>query len=149
MEPNSVSSYVNLAENYLQLNRPDDAKKAIEQAQQRKLDDEELHWTMYLLAFYQGDAAGMEQQVNWAAGKPGNEDVLLSFQSDTEAYYGRLAKAQDFSRRAVDSAVTQRLERNRGAVAGECRSAGSGVRQHSGREAECCEQHWRWLRAGT
>jgi eukaryotic-like serine/threonine-protein kinase len=47
----------------------------------------------------------MEQQVAWAAGKPGNEDVLLSEQSDTEAYYGRISKARDFSRRAVDSAV--------------------------------------------
>jgi len=43
--------------------------------------------------------------VAWAAGKPGDEDLLLSFQSDTEAYYGRLLKARDFSRRAVDSAV--------------------------------------------
>jgi serine/threonine protein kinase/tetratricopeptide (TPR) repeat protein len=105
LEPNSVSSYVNLTENYLQLNRPEDAKKAIEQAQQRKLDDDALHWAMYLLAFYKGDAPEMERQVKWAAGKPGDEDALLSFQSDTEAYYGRLAKAQDFSRRAVDSAV--------------------------------------------
>jgi serine/threonine protein kinase/Flp pilus assembly protein TadD len=105
LEPNSVSSYVNLTETYLQLNRPDDAAKAIEQAQQRKLDDDSLHWAMYLLAFYKGDGAEMERQVNWAAGKPGDEDALLSFQSDTEAYYGRLAKAQDFSRRAVDSAV--------------------------------------------
>jgi hypothetical protein len=47
----------------------------------------------------------MERQVAWAAGKPGSEDLLLSFQSDTEAYYGRLVKARDFSRRAVDSAV--------------------------------------------
>ncbi len=47
----------------------------------------------------------MERQVAWAAGKPGSEDPLLSFQSDTEAYYGRLGKARDFSRRAVDSAV--------------------------------------------
>ena len=47
----------------------------------------------------------MEQQVAWGAGKPGDEDVLLSAQSDTEAYYGRLSKARDFSRRAVDSAV--------------------------------------------
>jgi eukaryotic-like serine/threonine-protein kinase len=43
--------------------------------------------------------------VAWAAGKPGNEDVLLSEQSDTEAYYGRMSKARDFSRRAEDSAV--------------------------------------------
>jgi eukaryotic-like serine/threonine-protein kinase len=105
LESNSVSSYVNLTEIYLQLNRPDDATKAIEQAQQRKLDDDELHWAIYLLAFYKGDVAEMERQVNWAAGKPGDEDTLLSFQSDSEAYYGRLAKARDFSRRAVDSAV--------------------------------------------
>ena len=47
----------------------------------------------------------MEQQVAWGAGKPGAEDVLLSAQSDTEAYYGRLSKARDLSRRAMDSAV--------------------------------------------
>jgi hypothetical protein len=47
----------------------------------------------------------MEQQVAWGAGKPGDEDLLLSMQSDTDAYYGRMSKARDFSRRAVDSAV--------------------------------------------
>ena len=57
------------------------------------------------MAFLKGDAAEMERQVDWAAGKPGSEDQLLSFQSDTEAYYGRLMKARDFSRRAVDSAT--------------------------------------------
>ena len=77
----------------------------IEQAQERKLDGDLLHWTIYQLAFLKGDAAEMERQVAWAAGKPGDEDLLLSFQSDTEAYYGRLVKARDFSRRAVDSAV--------------------------------------------
>ncbi len=63
-----------------------------------------LHWAIYQLAFLKGDAAEMERQVAWAAGKLGDEDLLLSFQSDTEAYYGRLVKARDFSRRAVDSA---------------------------------------------
>src|SRR5437899_8094313 len=60
---------------------------------------------MYCLAFLRGDSARMEQQVVWGAGKPGAEDPLFSAQSDTEAYYGRLTKARDFSRRAVDSAV--------------------------------------------
>jgi serine/threonine protein kinase/tetratricopeptide (TPR) repeat protein len=105
LEPMQVNGYGNLAQNYLALNRPDDAKKGIEQAQDRKLDGDFLHWTIYQLAFFKGDAAEMERQVEWAAGKPGSEDLLLSFQSDTEAYYGRLAKARDFSRRAVDSAV--------------------------------------------
>jgi tetratricopeptide (TPR) repeat protein len=43
--------------------------------------------------------------VAWSAGKPGVEDMLLSMQSDTEAYYGRMTKARDYSRRAMDSAV--------------------------------------------
>jgi hypothetical protein len=47
----------------------------------------------------------MEQLVAWGAGKPGDEDRLLSAQSDMEAYYGRLGRARDFSRRTVDSAV--------------------------------------------
>ncbi len=105
LEPNAVVGYGNLAGIYLALNRLDDAKKAIEQAQERKLDGDTLHWTIYQLAFLKGDAPEMERQVAWGAGKPGSEDLLLSFQSDTEAYYGRLVKARDFSRRAVDSAV--------------------------------------------
>ncbi len=105
LEPNAVVGYGNLAQDYLALNRPDDAKKQIEQAQQRKLDGDFFHWTIYQLAFSKGDAAEMERQVAWAAGKPASEDRLLSFQSDTEAYYGRLVKARNFSRRAVDSAV--------------------------------------------
>jgi eukaryotic-like serine/threonine-protein kinase len=105
LDPNTVTNYGNLAVSYLVLNRPDDAKKAIEQAQERKLDGDYLHQEIYFLAFFRGDAPEMERQVVWAAGKPGSEDLLLSFQSDTEAYYGRLVKARDFSRRAVDAAV--------------------------------------------
>ena len=105
LEPNNVLGYGNLALEYLALNRLDDAKKAIEQAQQRKLDGGRLHSTTYLIAFLKGDAPEMVRQVAWGAGKPGDEDLLLSSQSDTEAYYGRLLKARDFSRRAVDAAV--------------------------------------------
>jgi eukaryotic-like serine/threonine-protein kinase len=105
LEPNFVISYSNLANNYLGLNRLDDAKKAIQQAQERKLEGYYLHRMTYYLAFLEGDAAEMEREVAWAAGKPGVEDAMLSHQSDTEAYYGHLVKARDFSRRAVDAAV--------------------------------------------
>jgi serine/threonine protein kinase/Flp pilus assembly protein TadD len=105
LEPNITIGYSNLAQYYLALNRLDDAKQAIEQAREHNLESDFLHVAMYELAFLKSDAAELERQVTWAAGKPGTEDLLLSFQSDTEAYYGRLAKARDFSRRAVDSAV--------------------------------------------
>jgi eukaryotic-like serine/threonine-protein kinase len=104
LEPDA-SGYSNLADVYLTLGRLDDAQKTIEEAQKHNLAGDFLHLAIYQLAFLKNDAAEMERQVAWAAGKPGTEDVLLSFQSDTEAYYGRLATARDFSRRAVDAAV--------------------------------------------
>jgi hypothetical protein len=105
LEQNTVSLQSNLARNYLALNRPDDARRAFDQAQSRNLDGGNLRLWMYYLAFFRRDVEQMKQQLVWAAGKPGDEDPLLSAQSDTEGYYGRLAKAQDFSRRAADSAV--------------------------------------------
>ncbi|MGO9125706.1 MAG: protein kinase domain-containing protein [Terriglobales bacterium] len=104
LEPD-VTGYVNLAGLYLALNRPDDARNVIADAREHKFEGDFLHLAMYQVAFVKGDTADMERQVAWAAGKPGTEDLLLSWQSDTEAYYGRLLKARDFSRRAVDASV--------------------------------------------
>jgi hypothetical protein len=56
---------------------------------------------LYQLAFLQNDAAGRAQQVAWASGKPGVEDVLLSAESDTASYSGQLEKAREFSRQAT------------------------------------------------
>jgi eukaryotic-like serine/threonine-protein kinase len=94
-----------LVEDYLALNRLDDAKKTLGQAFTLRMDSGFLRLTAYYLAFLRNDTTEMERQVAWGSGKPGDEDVLLSAQSDTETYYGRLTKAQDFSRRAFDSAV--------------------------------------------
>jgi tetratricopeptide (TPR) repeat protein len=97
--------YSNLADCYLAQNRLDDAQKTIEDAQKHNLASDFLHLAVYQLAFLKGDTTEMQRQVAWAAGKPGSEDFTLSFQSDTEAYHGRLTIARDFSRRAVDAAV--------------------------------------------
>ena len=105
LAPDKVNVYTGLESVYVYMNRLDEAKAIFDQALARKLDDGGLRSFMYYIAFLRGDAAQMEEQVNWAAGKPGDEDFLLSIQSDTEAYYGRMSKARDFSRRAVDSAV--------------------------------------------
>jgi len=105
LAPDNVIIYGNLGLTYLYLNRLDEAKATFEQAHAHKLDGGGLRGNMYSLAFLRGDGAQMEQQLAWVAGKPGDEDPLLSMQSDTEAYYGRMRKARDFSRRAVDSAV--------------------------------------------
>ena len=104
LEPDDVLCYTNLAAEYFALNRLDEAKKVMDQSLARKLDDPSLRSNIYTLLFLQGDAAGMEKQMNWAMGKPGVEDQFFSNQADTEAYFGRLNKARELSRRAVESA---------------------------------------------
>ena len=104
LAPDAIG-YSNLAGAYVALNRLDDAQRTIDEAQKHKLASDFLHLVIYQLAFLKGDTGGMERQLAWAAGKPGTEDFLLSFQSDTEAYFGHLTRARDFSRRAVDAAV--------------------------------------------
>jgi serine/threonine protein kinase len=101
----SAINYGNLALAYLGLNQLDDAKRALEQASAQGLDMDFLHWVIYQLAFLNGDNTAMQNQASWATGKVGVEDWFLSTQSDTEAYYGRLEKARELSRRAVDSAA--------------------------------------------
>jgi tetratricopeptide (TPR) repeat protein len=105
LAPDNVTTYANLALAYIILSRLEEAKATVDQAFAHKLDGRLLRQTVYLLAFLRADTALMEQQVAWGAGHPGDEDALLAMQSDTEAYYGRLTRARDFSRRAVDSAI--------------------------------------------
>jgi eukaryotic-like serine/threonine-protein kinase len=104
LEPTDVVGYANLGEIYLALNRFDEAKTTTEEALGRKLEDIPLHLNLYALAFFQGNAAAMKQQADWAIGKPGAEDWMLSLGSDTEAWSGRLGKARGLSRQAVESA---------------------------------------------
>jgi tetratricopeptide (TPR) repeat protein len=104
LEPNSVVSYENLGEIYLAMNRFDEARTTTEEALGRKLEDVFVHLNLYGLAFFQGNAAAMKQQADWAIGKPSAEDQMLSLESDTEAWSGRLGKARELSRQAVESA---------------------------------------------
>ena len=86
---------------YMDLNRLAEAKAVYQQVLARKLDAPFLHLQAYLLGFLEGDAAEMNRQFAAAAGKLG-EDMLISTQSDTQAYCGRLEKARELSRRAEE-----------------------------------------------
>jgi hypothetical protein len=57
-----------------------------------------------LIAFYQNDAPEMARQVAAAAGKTGEEDLLLALNADTAAYFGHLRRARELSRQASNSA---------------------------------------------
>jgi len=98
-------AFPNLMEGYIALNRIDEAKAVYRQAVEQKMDFQFLQDDMYEIAFLEGDSEEMSRQAAATVGKPGVEDMLLSAQSDTEAFHGRLAKARELSKRAVDSAM--------------------------------------------
>ena len=100
----SAVNYANLADSYLYLNRLDEARATAAEAQAKKLDSPYLRFLLYQLAFLQNNAAGMAQQVTWASGKSGWEDVLAAEEADSAAYSGQLGTARKLSRRAVASA---------------------------------------------
>ncbi len=86
------------------LGRLDEAKATYEVALSHEHDHPYLHINRYGVAFLEGDVSEMGRQLAWAMGKPGAEDVLLSLESDTEAYSGRLTKARELSAKAADVA---------------------------------------------
>jgi|HubBroStandDraft_4_1064222.scaffolds.fasta_scaffold07252_2 serine/threonine protein kinase/tetratricopeptide (TPR) repeat protein len=104
LSPNFSPSYYVPISDYISLNRIDEAKATYEEALERKLKSSYFQLTLYQIAFLQNDSAGMAQQVAASAGKPGLEATLLANEADTAAYSGRLRKAREFSRQAVDSA---------------------------------------------
>ena len=104
LEPNDVTTMLNLGYAYMSLNRLDEAETVYKQAEERKLESELLLQSRYQLAFLKDDTAQMAQLVSAAMGKPGTEDLMLATQADTEGWYGKLKNARELTRRAMDSA---------------------------------------------
>jgi eukaryotic-like serine/threonine-protein kinase len=104
LAPDRASSYSNLANYTLALQRFDETRQFIHEAQTRKLDNSVLHAALYALAFLGADSAAMTEQQQWFAGKP-EENMGLALASDTEAYAGHVGKARELTKRAVDSAI--------------------------------------------
>jgi hypothetical protein len=104
LAPDSTVPYGNLANYTLALQRFDETRQNIHEAQARKGDKFILHNALYALAFLGRDSVAMAEQQQWFAGKP-EENFGLALASDTEAYAGHLGKARELTKRAVDSAI--------------------------------------------
>jgi eukaryotic-like serine/threonine-protein kinase len=104
LAPDSAGPYTGLGNSLLSLQRFDEARQIIHDAQARKLDNYILRNALYALAFLGSDSAAMAEQQQWFAGKP-EENMGLALASDTEAYGGHLGKARELTKRAVDSAI--------------------------------------------
>jgi serine/threonine protein kinase/Tfp pilus assembly protein PilF len=110
--PGRNTWYESLAEDALALQRLDEARQIIHEAQARNLDGHRLHNALYALAFLRADTAATADQQLWFAGKAADENYGLALASDTEAYVGHLGKARDLTKEAVDSAARAHSKEN-------------------------------------
>ncbi|HJZ81833.1 MAG TPA: serine/threonine-protein kinase [Pyrinomonadaceae bacterium] len=104
LNPNNAVGYWDLANSLTGLSRFSEVKEICEQAVAQKLDTTALHYFLYQIAFVEGDAAAMEQQVTWVNERP-DAYVALDWQNSASASAGQWRRSQDFSQRAVDLAV--------------------------------------------
>jgi tetratricopeptide (TPR) repeat protein len=104
LQPTNGFIYANLAFGHLNLNQFDKAKEVLKQAQALNIYNPWFESVKYQLAFLDGDAPQMQRAVAAVEGRPALESFFWSLQADSEAYIGHVAKARDFTRRAVQSA---------------------------------------------
>jgi tetratricopeptide (TPR) repeat protein len=114
LDPNSLASRVNTSNSLMALQRLDEARQSIQQSLAKKMDDFTFHLPLYTMAFLAADAKGMEQEQKWFEAHLDDADFGLGTASDTEAYGGRLVKARELSKKAVDSAVRADAKENGG-----------------------------------
>jgi len=105
LNPGALQNYSNLMIDYMYVNRLPQAVATAREAKTRNLDGPSLHGTLYLVDFEAHDTAGMEREAAEAMSKPGLEDIVLSYESDTAAYGGQFALARQLTRRAADYAL--------------------------------------------
>jgi tetratricopeptide (TPR) repeat protein len=140
LNPSTAYSYLLLATAFRCLNRFDEAKQIYEQALAEKLDTTFYHADLYQIAFVRGDTAAMQQQLDWAQGKP-DEYVALFWQAETAAYLGELRRARELNQRGVDGELSRNLKEAaagtisanalRAAVTGNCQQAREDVARAS------------------
>jgi eukaryotic-like serine/threonine-protein kinase len=104
LAPENIGPYNDLCNYLLALQRFDETRQIIQQAQAQKMDNLLFHMQSYALAFLAVNSAGMQQQLPWFLDKP-EASFGLSLEADTEAYAGHLQKARALTSQAADSAV--------------------------------------------
>ncbi len=103
--PQNAQYYEDLVAAYIYLHQLENARAAANEAARKGLESSDIPPRLYQLGFLTNDSQLMAQQVAWAEGKPGVEDLLLSYEAATAAFAGQIERARELSRRAIASAL--------------------------------------------
>jgi serine/threonine protein kinase/tetratricopeptide (TPR) repeat protein len=103
LNPKEAKAHSNLANGFIGLNRFEDGKQVLRNALGQKMETDSMHQHLYHLAFVNGDAAGMKEQLDWAASSKSSGYLLNVWQAHAAGFYGKLAEANQFTDKAVDN----------------------------------------------
>ncbi len=106
-DANSSLSYGNLANLYLAINRPDEARAVLDQAIQAHVQDVHTQIAEYNLAFYLNDRAAMSKLMAGTHDKADVEGELLLYQANTEDSQGRLTSGRHLTMQAAGLAAKE------------------------------------------
>ena len=132
LAPDFVRTYENLADYSCALQRFDEARQIVVEAQARKLDDDGLHTVPYALAFLGADSATMAEQQRWFASHAEYENEGLALASDTETYAGHVDEALGTDQAGRGLCPASRQQREWRDLSGDRCSVGIGLRQFRG-----------------
>ena len=104
LNPNFAPGYFYLGRSLVRANRLTEAQEVFRQAIEQKFDLLNIHAGLYQIAYAAGDAAGMQQQLDWMHGKP-EEFVALDWQAGAAACAGQGRQARELARRAIEVAA--------------------------------------------
>jgi eukaryotic-like serine/threonine-protein kinase len=88
----NAAAYTDEVSSYLRMNRLEEAKAGLDEAQSLNIASHLLPLARYRLAFLQNDRSAMEQQANG----------VLCLHSYTQAFYGRIAKERELLDQVVE-----------------------------------------------
>lgn len=115
---NFAVSYDNLALSFIHLNQFEEAKSVCERAIDHNLDNVYFREYLYKIAFIENDEKALEENLKWIQ-ENAEEYILLNLKTETAAFRGQWRKSQDYSRRAVETAISKEVRGVAGSYAAD------------------------------
>lgn len=101
LNPKEAKAHANLAHGFIGLNQFEEGKQVLRNALGQKMETDSMHQHLYHLAFINGDAAGMKEQLD-AASKTSPGYLPNVWQARAAEFNGKVAEANQFTEKAVE-----------------------------------------------
>jgi eukaryotic-like serine/threonine-protein kinase len=105
--PIAAATYGNLATALMALNRGDEARAVLAEADKSNLQTEYLLQVKYWYFFLRGDNEAMQRLISQAPNIPGAQSVLLNEQANSAAYFGQFDRAGQLTSEASDLMIQE------------------------------------------